>query len=118
MKISSKKTGLWHEISTEQWEAMLKNGDSRKYKVEVLGDEEMHSIEVKVEPIEIFREEVIEGVVDEVIDANDDLAEVKETPSVDNDDKEFYKSELDKRGVEYRWNTGIEKLKKLYEENL
>lgn len=103
MRISSKNTGIFQEIPKWQWDVMIKNGSARNYIIESHSDEDMESTEIEVEPISLFEEEE-EATEEAVVEDDDEVA--------------FYKAELDKREIKYHWKTGIEKLKKLYEESL
>lgn len=82
---------------------MRSRGEHRLYIVEDANDEHFEPTEIEVTPI--------------ALEDADDMAEavVKYT---DDEEIQFYKDFLTEKGISYHWNTGIEKLKKLYEENL
>lgn len=108
MKILSKKTGLPQEVSIDQWEQMKARGDHRKYKVEDATDDNLGTVEVVVvDPILMTFKEA-EEVVD-VAESPDQTIE---------EEKQWYKDELDAKGIPYQVNTGIKKLRKKYEESL
>lgn len=99
MQIKNKKTGFVYYISKDEWESMKARSVHRKYEVLDDGDD----LTPKVIGVEEFA-------------INDDMAE-SVAPIESEEDKDFYKDELDKLGVEYHPNTGLKKLKKLYEEH-
>lgn len=99
MKIQSKQTFLMHEVTMAEWEDMKKRYAHRRYNVIVDNDDHIGSEEIKVEPIPMVAEFVEE-----------DTEEIS--------DIDFYKGELMKMDVYFHPNTGIEKLKQKYEDNL
>lgn len=106
MIIKSKKTQVTQEIPQSQWALMIKRGDNRKYEVIDGTDEHLNVTTVGVEPVSLVDDSKEEEPVEEKAFDNED------------EEYEFIKEYLDKKGVSYHWNTGIEKLRKLYEENL
>lgn len=99
MQIKNKKTGFVYYVTKEQWEQMVARFIHRKY--EVLDDSD--DLTPKVVGVE-------------QVDINDDLANVVK-PIDDEDEREHYKELLDELGVSYHPNTGLKKLKILYEEH-
>ena len=105
MIIQSKKTGKVSEIPASQWEEMKKRGEYNFFNVIDATDQHLEVREIRVEPIELMDEKI-----------DDDLADggnVTKERGID-----FYKEALDDMGVTYHWNSGLDKLKKLYEENI
>ena len=105
MKIQSKKTFVMHEVTMAEWEGMKKRYAHRNYKVIIDDDDHIGSVEVKVEPISLTAEFVEEDT--------EESDRVEWVNGID-----FYKAELTKMGIPFHYNTGIEKLKQKYEDNL
>jgi len=103
MKIQSKQTHLMHEVSMAEWEDMKKRYVHRNYNVIIDNDDHIGSVEVAVEPISLV-EEFVESDTEEKLEWVNSI--------------DFYKEELTKMGIPFHYNTGIEKLKQKYEENL
>ena len=113
MKIKSKNTGILHDVTKDEWLGMKNRGDSRHYTVVDDSDDHFQVREIKVEPIELISDDV-EAQKEDTVSYNDDMAkELDEEGEIG-----FYRNFLDEKGVYYHPNTGIEKLKKKYEENL
>lgn len=103
MKILSKKTGDPHEITIEQWEQMKSRGDHRKYNVEDATDDNFGTVEaIVVDPIMMTFKEA------------EDPAQERDIE----EEKQWYRDELDAKGIKYQPNTGIKKLRKKYEDSL
>jgi len=106
-----------HDVTREQWDEMKDRGEHRHYTVEDDSDDHFNSVEIKVEPIELIPE--VEGTNDGVNEGvNDDLVEKMQEAFDEEGEKEFYRSFLDGKGIEYDKRIGLKKLKALYEENL
>ena len=117
MIIQSKNTGIVHNVTKDEWLAMRSRGDHRHYKVIDESDDDPETREIKVEPIELVPTEFDgEGNVTE-LSPGDDLAGKKEELDEEGEIA-FIKSFLDEKGIYYHPNTGIEKLRKKYEEAL
>lgn len=92
MKIQSKKTGEFQDITKAEWEFMKSRGYHRKY--DIVDDREYSSEPEKIEAFEI-----------KPIGENDDMADGAPT------EEDLIREELDDLGVPYHPRTGLEKLK-------
>lgn len=102
MIIKSKKTGIVHDVTREQWEAMRERGDNRKYTIIDDSDDKIIPVVIDIEPVEMTEATTTFGVSVE--------AEHVELSI------EYYKDALREAGVDFHHNTGLEKLKQKYEQ--
>lgn len=105
MKIRSKKTGLYHEVSKDEWIAMQKRNDHRPYEVIDDSDQDLMSEIIDVEPMAMFDD--------------DDMAKGEQPPQEDFDEDEeaeYIREQLRGAEIYFHPNTGIVKLRKLYEQ--
>lgn len=102
MIIRSKKTGLVHEVSKDEWAQMNARYDSRHYTVIDSSDDDLKSVVVDMDEIKPFDDDMAEGQKEPIVDEEAEL--------------EWIKKKLDEAEVKYHPNTGIVKLRKLYEQ--
>jgi len=116
MEIKNKKTGVHYTVSEGEWAGMHERQESRRYDVIDASDKNLLSEEIKVEPISLMDQ----GEVDHQHSMNDDLAEApaeNKYPFEDEDEEaEYLKEQIKGAGMYFHPNTGIVKLRKMYEE--
>jgi len=94
MKVKSKNTGDLHDITRKQWDTMRKRGDNRHYTI-IDDTDEITQTKIEIEEISVVEFEKPEEPVDDLV---------------------FYRQALRDANIDFRWNTGLKKLKQKYEE--